>query len=55
MNKEELEYEVSMAIDEIVISTAKEIDESCNDLVNEFNDYDKIINYLSNKYDVIFM
>lgn len=55
MNKDELEYEVLMAIDEVVISKAKGIDESCEDLIKKFKDYDEIIDYLSDKYDVIFM
>lgn len=55
MKKNELEYEVLMAIDEVVMSTGKEIDESCNELIDRFKNYDEIIDYLSDKYNVIFM
>lgn len=51
----DIEYEIIMAIDEVVMATGKDINESCEDLIKKFHsDYDLIIEYLENEYGVRF-
>ncbi|OSA97292.1 UNVERIFIED_ORG: hypothetical protein B2H98_08075 [Clostridium botulinum] len=62
MNKNELQndiyYEVMMLLDQVAMTVKKRLrkkfnNECCNDLVEKFNgDYDSIVEYLSNVYEV---
>lgn len=57
-NEEEIDivHEVTMTLDEVAMAKSiEELDESVEELIEKFDgDYDEILNYLSNKYDVYF-
>nr|WP_172688084.1 hypothetical protein [Clostridium botulinum]ALT05489.1 hypothetical protein [Clostridium botulinum]ALT05587.1 hypothetical protein [Clostridium botulinum] len=49
----DLVYEVMMIVDDVVMIINKDLDESVDELIKMFDsNYDKILNYLSDKYDV---
>ncbi|NFH90572.1 hypothetical protein FDA33_10255 [Clostridium botulinum] len=49
----DLVSEVMMIVDDIVMIINKDLDESVDELIKMFDsNYDKILNYLSDKYDV---
>ncbi|MCS6112454.1 hypothetical protein FDB50_15850 [Clostridium botulinum] len=49
----DLIYEVMMVIDDICMILNKDLDESVDELIKMFDsNYDKILDYLSDKYDV---
>ena len=49
----DLGYEVMMVVDDVVMTINKDLDESVDELIKMFDsNYDKILDYLSVKYDV---